>query len=116
MAIRDAGKLNRLVTIEKPVDTPDGAGGYTRNWVKVGTAKVQATPIAGKEQILAEIPRATQPWRIEMRWRADLAGAEGTSYRMTADWLPGRHLAIQSVADPAGTRRWLVLFAEAVAF
>jgi SPP1 family predicted phage head-tail adaptor len=108
----DAGKLNRLVTIQRATRAPDGAGGFTEEWKDIGKTKVRALPIAGKEGIEAGTLQATQPWRLDMRYRDDLSTAD----RMTATWLPGKKLELQSVADPGDPRPglWLVVFATAI--
>lgn len=108
----DAGKLNRWVTLQRAVNTPDGSGGYIQAWRDISRIKVSATPVAGKEGLEAGTLRATQPWRIQMRFRADIE----TEDRMKADWLPGRKLELQSIADPGEPRPgcWLVIFATAV--
>lgn len=106
----DAGMLNRRVTIERLTTVPNGQGGQVRSWRAAGMASVKATPIAGKEALVAGGLRASQPWRIEMRYRADISTAD----RLTASWLPsGWAMAIQSLADPDGKRRSLVLFCTA---
>lgn len=109
----DAGKLNKLVTIQRVTLTPDGQGGYTERWDDIGTAKVNAVPVAGKEGLVAGTLQASQPWRFKMRYRADLSTAD----RMKAAWLPGKILTLQSVAEDPSERpgTWLIVFATAVA-
>ena len=109
----DAGKLNRLVTIQRVTLVPNGSGGFTEKWQDVGTAKVRAVPVAGKEGLVAGTLQASQPWRIDMRYREDLSTAD----QLRAAWLPGKILTLQSVADPGDPRPglWLVVFATAVA-
>lgn len=106
----DLAKLNRRVTLQAPVDVDDGQGGKTRSWKKIGQAWVEASPIAGKEGIVAGTLSATQPWRVVMRFRSDVT----TANRMIADWAPGRIITIQSCQDPDGRREQLLLFCEAV--
>lgn len=109
----DAGKLNRWVTIQRATLTPNGSGGFTETWQSVGRVKARAVPVAGKESLLQGGLQSEQPWRMDLRFRNDLTVKD----QMRADWLPGRVLTIQSVADPGDPRPglWLVVFATAVA-
>lgn len=103
-----AGALNRRITIQRKTDVPDGSGGYDRAWADLTTVWAKATPVAGKEALVAGTLRSSQPWRVEIRW-LDVKVDE----RITASWLPsGKHLEIQSVSDPDGRRESLVLFCE----
>jgi len=105
-----AGDLNRRIVIERKTDVSDGSGGYDRDWTTLATVWAKATPIAGKESIVAGTLRSSQPWRIEIR-RRDVTVED----RISASWLPaGKVLEIQSVADPDGKRESLVLFCETV--
>jgi len=106
--------LNRLVSIERVTATDNQAGGQTEVWAEIGRAYVKATPIAGKEALVAGILQTQQPWRVEMRFRADLT----TLDRFAASWLPaGFRLTLESVTDPDGSRdRLLILGTAAMAF
>lgn len=109
----DAGKLNRLVTLQRLTLISNGKGGYTEQWANVGKIKVRAVPIAGKEGLAAGSLQESQPWRLDMRFRSDVTVKD----QFKADWLPGKTLTIQSIADTGEPRpsMWQVVFATAVA-
>lgn len=106
-----AGARNRPVRIERlatPVD--DGQGGLVDRWEVIWRGFAKATPVAGKEALVAGTLRDAQPWRIEIL-RTDVTTAD----RIAADWLaPGFVIDIQSIGDMTGTGRDLVIFGEAV--
>lgn len=105
-----AGKRNRIVNIERQIDLPDGQGGFDRDWAVVGRAYVDARPTGGREALVAGTLQQEQPWTIEMPWRADLTPKD----RLTAAWLPeGFAIAVQSVSDPEGQNRRLVVLGTA---
>lgn len=99
-----AGERNRLVTLQRSTDTADGRGGSTRTWADFGSAWVKANQVGAKEGLVAGVLRSVQHWRIEMRTR-DISVTD----RLV---MAGTVLGIQSVADPDGTRKNLVLFCE----
>ena len=101
--MKGAGERNRLVVIERASDTPDGKGGTVREWVPLRQAWVNATPVAGKEALVAGTLRSEQPWRIEMLFTRDLTVKDRIN-------MNGQPYTIQSLADPDGARRCLVLF------
>ena len=101
--MKGAGERNRLVTIERYSDSEDGAGGIVREWVPLRRAWVNATPVAGKEALVAGTLRSEQPWRIEMLFTRDLTVKDRIN-------MNGQPYTIQSLADPDGARRCLVLF------
>jgi len=99
-----AGDLNRRVTIERYLDVANEAGGFTRHWSKLRDAWVKATPVGGKEAIVAGTLQARQPWRIEMR-----RGSIRTEDRVR---MGAALLQILSIADPDGRGEALLLFCE----
>lgn len=110
MAALDTRRLTRRVTIEQRILTDDDVGGQSVSWRTIGFDYVAAVPVAGKEGLENGTLRSAMPYRVAMRFRQ----LDEASYRFRADWLPGKVLNIQSVADPDGRRRELVLFCEAV--
>lgn len=72
MAAIDIGRLRRRVTLEEAVDTPDGAGGTTRNWSPVARvwALVEALPATTVFEADARGQRVTH--RITIRAREGL--------------------------------------------
>ena len=59
--------LNRLLTLETPVSTPDGAGGFSAGWEAIGTLWAEITPGTGREAGGVEITRSTVSYRITLR-------------------------------------------------
>lgn len=70
-----AGKLNKYITIERPVaDTSlDGAG--SGNWAEVGKewAEVQDSLPSRAERLAGGINLAARPARVRMRYRDDIS-------------------------------------------
>lgn len=99
------------MTIERMVDPPDGSGGQTEYWEAIGSAWVRAVPAGGSEALVAGSMQASQPWRIETRFGLDVTERD----RIAADWLPSpRHrISIESVYDPDGGRRDLIILGVA---
>ena len=104
-----AGRLNRRVRIETPIDTGDDQGGASRVWAELGGtgnggAWIEAEPSGGTATIEAGVSLQSQSWGFTMRFRTDV----NTGMRLAADWLPsGTWLAIESLTDPDGKRHWL---------
>lgn len=105
------GKYNRVVSIERLSDPSDDSGGQEEIWTEVGTARVEATPIGGKELLLAGALHATQAWRLETWWRSDVTTAD----RLAADWLPDAkwRITLDRIEDPDGRKIKLVMFGTA---
>lgn len=97
--------MNRRITIERESDTPNGQGGFDRTWCVLRNAWAKADPVAGKEALLNGTLRSIQPWRLELRYNADLTVKD----RIRMDCLV---LGIQSIADVDGKRRSQVLFCQ----
>jgi len=60
-------QLNRSLVLERPVQAPDGAGGFALTWESVGTlwGEVRAGP--GRDPAGVEITLALVPYRITVR-------------------------------------------------
>jgi len=105
-----AGDLNRRVAIERLRLVDDNAGGQEEDWSHVAFVWCKATPVGGKETLVAGTLHDAQGWRVEMRYRSDVTAAD----RLAATWLPDRHrISIESVSDPDGSRTRLVIFGTA---
>lgn len=107
-----SGDYNRLVSIERVTEVPDGSGGQVEEWVEIAQAWCRANMTGASESLQAGTLQAAQNWRVEMRARGDieltsrdrLAAVTGTG------WLPPTHrIAISSVADPDGRgEKWVI--------
>ena len=62
--------LNRLLTLEQQVSTPDGTGGFLTVWQAVGTLWAEILPGTGREAIGEEVTLARVPYRIILRGAA----------------------------------------------
>ncbi len=59
--------LNRALTLETPVDTPDGAGGFTRSWQALGMLWANIVPRTGRARDGGEVSVAQTRYRITLR-------------------------------------------------
>ena len=99
-------RLDREMTLEAQVATPDGAGGRTLTWTPVGRIWVGLRSARGREA-------AGQVGALsEARWTATLRGAAPGD---PARPMPGQRLReglrtfrILSVAERDGRGRWMV--------
>lgn len=66
------GLLNKRVTIEAPVETPDGAGGLARSFSAVATVWARFEPSGGTEVIEATCEAQRLGYRVTIRRRAGL--------------------------------------------
>ena len=97
----DAGQLNHEVTLEAPVETPDGAGGFTTVWTSVAILWARLEPLDPAREAWAGRDAAEQTHRITIRFREDLK--QGMRLRKLTRLFP-----ILSVQDPDETGRFLV--------
>lgn len=66
------GEMNRRLTLEAPVETPDGAGGVTRGYEAVATLWASIEAIAARGDVAAAAAGATVTHRIGIRMSADI--------------------------------------------
>ena len=66
------GELRHRLTLEEPVETPDGAGGMTRTYETLATLWAKVEPVSSREQVVASAPGATITHRIVIRRRDDV--------------------------------------------
>lgn len=63
----DPGNLNTRLTIEAPVEMPDGQGGVTRSYATFAKAWAQVTQLAGRHDPATDADGAAIAARIVMR-------------------------------------------------
>jgi SPP1 family predicted phage head-tail adaptor len=97
----DAGLLNHEMTLEEPVETPDGAGGFTAVWTSVGTLWARLEPLDPAREAWAGRDAAEQTHRITIRFRDDVK--QGMRLRKSTRLFP-----ILSVRDADETGRYLI--------
>lgn len=74
-----AGKLDKRIAFESPVETSDGAGGTVDGWAAQFTVSAGYTRLRGGETVLASRLSGTQPTVIRVR-------ASTQSRLITTDW------------------------------
>lgn len=103
-----AGKRRTRITIQRQQGVDNGIGGQTTDWVDVATVWAEVIALRGAEAREQMVVRATQQFRVTIRWRADMA--DGPERRLL---LGNRPMNIISCEDPDQRRVSLVIVAEA---
>jgi SPP1 family predicted phage head-tail adaptor len=101
----DPGLLNRRLTLEAPVETPDGAGGVTRTYQAVVTLWASVIPVSARSQSEAERLGGAVTHRISLRFTADIT----TRHRFRDG---SRIFRILSLRDRDGRKRFLQIDAD----
>ena len=97
----DPGRLNRQLTLEAPDQTADGAGGLSPSFAAAGTLFAAVDPMGPAERDNSGFAVTGRLFRVTLRWRAGITLAHR--------FRPGpRVLAIESLADPDETGRFLI--------
>jgi SPP1 family predicted phage head-tail adaptor len=107
MPARDPGALRRRLTLEAPVETPDGSGGVIRSFAALGSVWADVTSLSLDEQVRADRNGPRIDHHLVVRRRAGLVAG----HRLVGD---GRILRIVAVADldPAGRYRKIAAVEE----
>ena len=92
------GLLTHKMTIETPVLTPDGGGGFTVAWEHLDDVYAAVTELGG--QIVP-----SQPCRVVIHYRDDM----GSKMRLREDETVYN---IVSLRDPDGGKTWLEIIAQ----
>jgi SPP1 family predicted phage head-tail adaptor len=92
--------LRHRVTIEAAVDSPDGAGGFTRAYAPLAQVWAWVRPKSAREQFVEQRLEQARTHLVVIRWRADVEAQMRFDFR-------GRRLFVRSVVDPDETRRFL---------
>lgn len=101
--------LSRSLTLETPVQVPDGAGGYTRDWQPLGVLWAEVKAGAGREAAAFAVTVSRVPYRIVVRaapMEAPSRPVAGQRFREGA-----RVFSIQAVADKGLDGRFLICHA-----
>jgi SPP1 family predicted phage head-tail adaptor len=101
----DPGLLRQRVEVERPVGTPDEAGGETVAWETVATLWARIDPVKAGEHTIAGHLAALVSHKLTFRWREDLAGGMRVLFRE-------RRFRILAVFDPDERRHYVVAVAE----
>lgn len=101
------GELRHRVTLEAPVDAPDGAGGFTRTFTAIATLWARITPSGAREDFVEQRAEQAVSYVVTIRWRGDVTKDMRFVHR-------GRRLRIQSAFDPDERRRFLFCQCEEI--
>ena len=98
-------QLRQTITIQRKDSVPDGAGGWTTDWVDRATVRAMVKPLSGRERMEYERIQATVRYRCVIRFRDDLLASDRVVYK-------GRAYMIRYFFDIEERRRWLELALE----
>ena len=101
----DPGLLRQRVQVERPIGTPDEAGGETIAWEAVATLWARIDQAKASEQAVAGHLAAVVSHKVTLRWRDDLAGGMRITFQ-------DRRFRILATFDPDERRRYVVALAE----
>lgn len=92
-----ASRLRQRITIQRPVDAADAAGGVNRSWVMHARIWAEVTPLGSgaRESVLDGRLNASSRTRFIMRYRDDLSETMRIAY-------DGDHYNIRSITDLYG--------------
>lgn len=97
-----AGALRHTITIQTRTVTRDSYGGETETWADSATVPASVESLSGREYWAARQTMASEIVRFRIRWR------QGVTADCRIVW-DGRTWDIESVQDPDGRRRELVI-------
>jgi SPP1 family predicted phage head-tail adaptor len=66
------GELRHRLTLEAPVEAPDGAGGFARTWTPLGEIWAAIEPLGAGEAVIADKRLGRLTHRLVVRRRDDL--------------------------------------------
>lgn len=94
------GALRQRVTLEAPIDAPDGAGGFSQSYVPVAQLWARIAPSGAREDFIEERQEQMVSHVVTIRWREGVTSGMRFVHR-------GRKLTIRAVFDPDEGRRFL---------
>jgi SPP1 family predicted phage head-tail adaptor len=97
----DPGLLSHELTLEEPVETPDGAGGFTTVWSAVAMVWARLEPLNPETEIWAGRGTSEQTHRVTLRHRTDVR--QGMRFRKLTRLFP-----ILAAQDADETGRYLI--------
>ena len=102
--------LNRLLTLEEPVRSPDGAGGFAVTWTALGSLWAEVRPGTGRERAGRGATMSRVPVKIAVRAAPVGAASRPKPEQRFRDGARVFHILAVAEADPAA--RYLVCHAE----
>ncbi|MFH2075682.1 MAG: phage head closure protein [Pseudomonadota bacterium] len=103
-----AGALNKRITLQYTVKTPDGMGGWTVSYVDHATIWAAIWPTSAKELVAANATSMVVSHRIRIRYRSVLKAAWRIRFG-------NRYFAIVSVINPNEAGEWLDIMCKEAA-
>lgn len=95
------GALRHRVTLEAPIDAPDGAGGFSRSFAPIAQLWARIAPADAREDFVEQRAEQATNHAVTIRWRDDVVKDMRFVFH-------GRRLRIQSAVDPDERRRFLI--------
>ncbi len=95
-----AGRLNRLVTIEKPCVTRNNIGDEIETWIPIGKVWASVEPLNVREFMIARQAQAEVTTKVRMRYYPNLR----QTMRLRCGAMT---LVIESIINPGMANRWL---------
>lgn len=80
-AILPLGRLRHRIAIERPADTPDGAGGVTRGFAPLAEVFAGVEPLSAEESRRGYALGLARLYRMTIRARGDLGGGHRVVWR-----------------------------------
>lgn len=99
------GHLKHILSLEEPVMTPDGGGGFELVWHPVAELHADIAELAGSESLQARQLSRGLPCRITVTYRENVT----TAMRLSGG---GRVYEIVSCRDPDGAKAYLEIMAR----
>lgn len=99
------GDLNRRLTLQAPMETPDGAGGVSLSFFDVAPLWAQVEPVTAQRVVIADGDGATVTHRIQIR-----AGPEITTRHRLRDG--ARIFEIVALREADASRRYIDIHAH----
>lgn len=101
-----AGALREVVTLQRPVETRDAAGGVVTTWQTIDTLPAAVITMRGQEALRAAAMQADHVVRFQLRWR------DGVTPAMRLLWA-GREYDIRDLDESLRDRGELWITAAA---
>lgn len=70
--VKQPGELDRLLTLKRPVRTPDGMGGASVSYQTVTCLRAKVRPMSGRERVTASQIDTESSYVITIRRRQDI--------------------------------------------
>lgn len=104
----DPGRMTARLNLETSVETPDGQGGVTRNFVETASAWALIEPVSDAVEEMASAEMFRRTHRIWLRFRTDVAAGMRLRKGDRIFWIGGTQ-------DPDDSRRYLICHCQETA-